>query len=52
MAKREDKPKGGKISSLYGTEQYFSVTIPAGQPIGLLLTLTYPTAMTVITNRH
>lgn len=33
--------------SPFETEQLFTVVIPAGQPMGLLMALTYPTAGTV-----
>lgn len=47
----DTKPKNSNTAVDFGTEQLYSVTIKAGQSMGLLLALTYKTAFTVITNK-
>ena len=39
--------KPGMITPGMDTERYYNVTINAGMPIGLLLSLTYPVGFTV-----
>lgn len=45
------KPSMKEISRPVETEQYYSVTIKAGQAMGLLLALTYKTGFTVMSSK-
>ena len=46
-----NKPLNERIDPLKGTEQFYTVNWKAGQPMGLLLALTYNVAGTVTTSR-
>ena len=45
------KPKNDARSGLITTDQLYTMNISAGQPMGLLLALTYKEAFTVISSK-
>lgn len=45
------KPKNNNLATEFGTEQFFDVTIAAGQSMGLLLALTYKEGFTVSSSK-
>lgn len=47
----DTKPQNVAIFTSFATEQLYTVSYAAGQPMGLLLALTYNTGGTVITNK-